>query len=502
MDAFRRLTLLVLVTGFVLAAGVQAQVDLALFTPVSGSISAGDSETWTFNAADGAMLSFVVEATSGDLDPVLTIASSSGSFTITNDDFAYPDSRDALIEGMTVPSTGSYTATVSGFDDTSGDYQLTMLAGFSDLVYHEDFEDETRWQAINDDAGIIFGDNRMALVVSGEQPRAVMAYERDTAQDSYTVRVHIPEITGPSDWRVGIAARYQDDGSYYLYALNHRGEWRFSLNTDDGEQIIRDWSTHPAIAPGAIEFDLSLMVNNTVFEFFYNDQLIGRLNDSSLTEAGQIGLVAETSPTQSNEVIARFGDLTVTAPHGDLVPEQLISGDSTASIQALQRHRLIPTTGEIGLVIPESFITFNRPGVNTLTLGGSQTFSRFAIGTTVTAEVSLPDAPAGCGLMLRATDENDYLLAYLDQTGAAGLSRRADDTFDPGIYREGLELDSGSHRLLVVAGETQLLYYVDGTLIGVLEAGDEAGSIGNAVVNFEPVTTSCQFNDTWVWAWD
>jgi hypothetical protein len=156
----------------------------------------------------------------------------------------------------------------------------------------------------------------------------------------------------------------------------------------------------------------------------------------------------------------------------------------------------------MGLVVPESFITYNRPGVNELALGGDQIFEQFALGTTVTWEIAQGDLPAGCGLLLRQEDATHYWLAYLDQTGAYGLSERVDDRFEPGIFGNRLNVEAGLFRLLVIASNEQLLYYVNGQLAGTLKTPPAAGGVGNAVINFEPTTTSCQFSDTWVWTWD
>jgi hypothetical protein len=56
--------------------------------------------------------------------------------------------------------------------------------------------------------------------------------------------------------------------------------------------------------------------------------------------------------------------------------------------------------------------------------------------------------------------------------------------------------------LLVILNERTLHYYVDGQYAGMLETTPTEGEIGIAVVNFEPISTSCRFNNIWVWRWD
>jgi hypothetical protein len=315
--------------------------------------------------------------------------------------------------------------------------------------------------------------------------------------------VEIPELAGAQGWQTGLLARWQDPENYYLYSLNERGQWRFSVRSDGEERVIRDWSEHPAIVAGQTAFSLGLLANGVGFDFFYNGQPVGRLSDQTISEPGKVALMVETAGALDNEVTAQFQTLTITTPLEDgLIPQQIMSGGSSVMMQELQRRRLVPTSGEMGLVVPESFVTYNRPGVNVLPLGGSQTYSTFALGTTVNWEIATPDLPAGCGLILRTSGETDYLLAYFDQNGAYGLSQRQGDQFEPGIFGEGLAVSGGPQRLLVIGNETQLVYYINGQLVGTLDSPIVEGGIGNAAVNFESTTTSCQFSDTWVWAWE
>src|SRR3954467_7410968 len=104
---------------------------LTITSPVDGQIGSGSSQTWTFGAVEGEVLSFVVHTTSGNLDPQFTISNSKGEPFLSNDDYAYPDNQDALLEAITMPRTDTYRLTVAGIGTTLGSYTLTMLSGFS-----------------------------------------------------------------------------------------------------------------------------------------------------------------------------------------------------------------------------------------------------------------------------------------------------------------------------------------------------------------------------------
>ena len=133
-------------------------------------------------------------------------------------------------------------------------------------------------------------------------------------------------------------------------------------------------------------------------------------------------------------------------------------------------------------------------------LGRGVTYQNFAIGATVAWQAAA--GTTGCGLILRATDDSRYTLAYIDQMGGYGLSQRTDDSFAPGIFGETANFEAGSHHLLVIARRDILYYYVDGQYKGTLENSAIDGMIGEAVVNFEPISTSCTFTETWLWRWD
>lgn len=154
----------------------------------------------------------------------------------------------------------------------------------------------------------------------------------------------------------------------------------------------------------------------------------------------------------------------------------------------------------MALTVNESFVESRRPGVERLMLGRGVTYQNFAIGATVSWQAA--EGITGCGLVVRGVDDTHFTLAYLDQNGGYGLSQRTDDAFAPGIFGESPQFAAGTHHLLLIARGNIMYYYVDGLYKGTLENTAVEGTIGEAVVNFEPISTSCTFTDTWLWRWD
>jgi hypothetical protein len=504
MDALKiSLKLFVPVTLLLtLGAPARAQTStLVPYVPIEGALN-GDAQSWTFSGRTGEPLSFMVEAISGDLDPVLTISDQTGNRLITNDDYNYPDSRDSLLEAITIPELGTYTATVSAFGETSGDFKLTMQPGYGSLGYEDTF-DTSNWSPV-DAATSVSQNESFTLNLQQDHLIGTAVDNSADALDDFHAEVSLSNVIG-SNWVVGITARQQGANNYYLFGVNHRGEWRFSVHTPDGDRVIRDWLRHPAIRAGETRFTLRLMAAGSSFDFFYNNNIVGRISDSTLTEPGRVGLAVGTTSIAS-VTSAQFDDLIVTVPvqinGAGVTAQQLMIADGLWMVQELQRRRLIPGEGDMVLNVAESFAEYARPGVNVLPLASGSTFNNLVLGATVYPDITA-DTATGCGLVFRSEDATHYTLAYVDGTGAYGLSQRNGETFGPGIYGENPLLASrDSHHLLVIANGNTLLYYIDGNYAGTLDNPAVDGSIGEAVVNFEPLYSSCHFVNTWLWRWD
>jgi len=508
MDAYQLMTkpawLVLAMLLFYAPAQAQEAATLALFSPVNGNIENGAPQDWTFTAASDAVVSFRVEATSGELDPVLEIVNGSGDVLIRNDDYNYPDSPDALLEAITIPRTDTYTARVSGFNGSSGEYTLTMLAGFGDVGASENFNAASNWRAQGEALDINIADGNMLLAIAGVQQTGI-AVNRDMAnlRDFYA-QVSVSIVESQSGWIVGLTARHQGADYYYLLTINDQGEWRFAVHTPDGERVLRDWVAHPAIVPGRTEFTLGLMAQSGGYDFFYNGQLFGQVADRMLEDPGRVGLVVASTDSLTGTTVAQFDDLTITVPvriNGEMViPQQLIMNPPQAMVRELEHRHLIPAGGEMVLTVEESFVESSLPGVHPFMLGRGTTYTNFALSTTVSWQM-LGEGAAGCGLIFRSADESNFALAYVDQTGGYGLSQREADAFLPGIFGENGAWEGQPRHLLVIANRDTIYYYIDGLYAGTVENTIVEGAVGNAVVNFDPISTSCQFDNTWVWRW-
>lgn len=489
-------------------AQAQTPATLTPLIPVEGTLEAEAAQSWQFNAGEGQMISLLVEGLSDSLDPVLTIENSTGQELIRNDDAAYPTSKDAILEGITIPRRDVYTVTLRGFAGTAGAYRLTLLPGYGDLAIVDAFGVTGDWQPLAGALQLMLGSGQMQLDVEGVNEIGLAVNPGYRPTGDFYVQAQVTEITGRNGWQVGLVFNVQDATNYYLLMLNHQGFWRIVHNTAEGTRLIRDWSTHPAIRPGETAFMLGLLVRDAVFDVFYNDQYVGQAvdaeADTAAAQAGQIGMMVGAANAIGSTTSARIAEFVVTKPlqidGNPLIPSQLLLGNAMATIQELERRRLVPPAGELILTVPESTVTSVRPGVTRILLARGQTYENFAFGTEVSWQI-IGDGESGCGLIFRNVDDNNYSVAYLDQTGGYGLSQRQADRFLPGIFGD-TELGTGRYHLLVIAADDLLRFYVNGRYAGTAQYAPVAGEVGIAVVNFDPLEVNCQFNDMWLWRWN
>ena len=287
--------------------------------------------------------------------------------------------------------------------------------------------------------------------------------------------------------------------------MDNQGRWQFLVNTVDGVRVLRERAPHPAIGPGEEPSSIGMVHYGDAIEFFYNRRSLGRITEGIPGTSGDIGLYAGSGSAGGGQVTAWFNNLRLTVPAGVstgvLLPSHLPGRDHHAILRQLQRRRLVPALGQLALNVTDSYVISNRAGVSTLRLGGTRQFSRFALGTSFEMKPSSWDLAAGCGLVLEKEGEETYTLAWLDQTGSAGLSRRVGDSFAPGPVRSDVNYGQAPHQLLVVADGENIYFYADQQLVGQQPAYQPGGTIGNAALSFVNMSTNCRFEDTWLWSW-
>lgn len=486
-------------------ASVQAQAtSLEPGVPVEGR-AGEDASVWQFVGQTGALLSFLAEPLESDLDPVLTIRASNGDVLISNDDYDYPNTRAALIEGFSVPRPGNYTVTVSGHAGTQGAYRLTMMPGYSTVQYNENFNGNSAWSipasAVSFARSEVLN-GQFILDVEGVN-QFTNAIGGVSLPQNFFARTLITQASGRNGWIAGLAFRMQGADRYYALEVNQRGFWRVIAQNGETTTTLREWSSHPGIPGAPASFSLGVLGMDNSYEFFFNDIALGSIVAEALTR-GELGLRAGTTNAIGSNASIRFDDVWVTQPRQVssqvLFPYSLVPGNRNDIIRDLQRRLVIPGRGELFFTLSDSAVRNNAAGVWRFPLARGESFGNFAMGATFTWQVNGP-GPGGCGLIVRENNaENSYVLAFADNGGGMGLAIRVEDEFLNTLYQEQA-VPTGSISIVVVGLGDIVHLWVQNQYVGFVSVPNPSGTINTAIVNYEPQLTECSYRDIWLWRW-
>ncbi len=497
------MVLLINILGLQIIA-TQAQT-LSINTTTDGTLATNEQDTYTFIAREGQILSFVARS-SDDLDVMIMIEDLNGRTLLSNDDYDSASSRDAIIEGFVAPYTGSYSVIVAGYGTTTGNYTIDMLAGYSTLTVQIPFDEDSGWEAVGLDLvdlpslNIV---NGTANLIQGGIDRVGLGIGLSPNTDIYYVQATIDSISDTAGWRTGIVFGYQDQQNFYRMTVNYRGAWRIVALKNGEETVLRDWNVHPAIIPDTRTFSLGILVNTSSFDVFYNEQYIGSTSDDTF-QSGQVGIVAETVNAIGSEVTIRFDTITITAPtfidNDPIFPTSLIANGTNSTIRELQQRLLIPPNGDVAYTLSESFAQNNQEGVSRFAIGDGRTNTNFALGARVSWVATNADLN-GCGFVVRDDGNENYIFAYIDSEGGFGISERSGNEFIQNNYNTRIDLQRPPYDIVLIVRDDVIHYYVNNRHAISMTVGVREGVIAEAVVNFVPVNTNCQFNNVWVWEW-
>lgn len=487
------------------AALVQAQETLIPNQTVTGVVPENGVSSWRFQAYIGGVMSFLVEGIDG-FDPILTLSDANGRELTGNDDFDYPDSTNALLEAVTLTRTSVYVVTISGYGGSGGSYRLTMMPGYTRSL---PISAEDRWQSANPALTVETGTDGMRMALQNVTATTALAYNTSLAPlADFYLQARVQSVANNDGWIVAAALR-RTGNTYYLLEFNHLGRWRFSAVSNGTPRVVRDWTPHPNIVAGTTQFTFGVMARGAGFDVFYNGGFVGGVSDTSISDAGAVGLGIGTTSTLISSTRAQFADLLITVPYHDdgatIIPQRVIVSDAANMSLALQRTHMVNPIGELALTVPAVTVEYARAGINRQMVGQGTTYGSFALGVQVTLQQGNLGV-GGCGLVVRSRGDTDYTLIYFDSSGGFGVSQRAVDRFLPGLFGSEPRFatapgTTGRHHMLVIADRETMYYYLDGYLVGTVANPPQIGEIGAAVVNFDSTITTCSFADLWLWRW-
>ncbi|MFZ4826536.1 MAG: hypothetical protein ACOYLB_04205 [Phototrophicaceae bacterium] len=467
------------------------------FSSVTRFLEAGQKATWLFSAVEGDVISLVLTSTD-TLDPVLVLLSPTGARLYEVDDYT-DENKNAVIEAFTIPFSGTYSIEVSGFEQSSGTYNLALYRGYAEGYRLNNLVDGEVWQSLTPNASAFTVENQSLTLIQTE-PQASLTVMSETVEALSTFYAHASLTVTQAqttDWVIGMGLIATDGTHDLTFQVNRLGQWRILNPTGDH---TTDWVEHPALRKDFPQSDLAILVQQGNVEFFYNGSRVTQLVDAiTVAVKPTLHLSSNSDPL----VAVAVDEFAMTVPllvKGErMIPRYLIISDPVIVAKTLERQGLIAPNGTLLLQVPESSAQAIAPGVSLLPLGRGSSYDRFILNTTVSINVTA-DSIAGCGVFARGQDETQYVLAYIDQTGAVGLAERMGMEFLTGVFLERFSPPNTKHTLTLIANDERILMYVTGRYMGNIPHEAIAGNIGNAVVNFGENSTSCLFENTWLWS--
>ena len=473
---------------------------------VEAALLPDETDRYQLRVLELTLISFHLEALDSTLDPVIEVYDSSGGLVIRNDDAAYPDRLDGVIQAFVIPRTGTYTVEVSGFGGTSGSYRLRALPGYDTLALQDTMMVPSDWEVVFSEAEITRpSGGALALKMEGLSKSASLLGRHFPSERDFYFEVAFDDVVSATNWQVGILFRYISPELHYRLLLNKQGYWRMERVDGGDAAAVRNWRTHPAIAPGETDFRLGVLASGQLFHVVYKGQVVGTVTDDRIEAAGGVGITTTTANAIGSRLSFAVTEATMTLPtrvDGNLLfPQRAAASNYTAMASLLARQQVIPATGEAKLTLPQSTVRDVPPGVTRFPVASGIAFAEFVIGTAVSYEMRAA-GDGGCGIIFHYADDENYTLAYINAAGGYGVSRRQGDAFLPGIYgSRPAPAQSGQRLLIIVYGE-MLHYFIDDLHAGTMPYQPVSGELGTAVVNFEEVDTTCIFEDLWLWSLD
>jgi len=474
---------------------------------IESTISGDGVQTYQLTALETSIISIRAEALDASFDPIIQISDSSGNVIISNDDYDYPNSRDAIIQALVIPRTGTYNIQVSGFGDTSGDYRLSILPGYDTLIVNDVATSQDNWQSSNNNLMSTTPiDDRLRVEIEGiSSTNNLIATDLPTGIDYYYA-VTFADISASTNWQVGIVFRYINPTLFYRLILNDQGFWQLEWVNGEDITIVQSWSTHPGIVAGATEFTIGVLISGTKFDIVYNDQLIATVYDANINQPGNVGVTAITANAVGSRVAFSIKKITMTTPtlvNNQLsFPELLVASNYTSLAHTLERQKVIPVGGGIKLTAPQSVIRNVDPGVSRFSVASGIEFSEFVMGGTLSWDI-IGEGIGGCGITFNTIDDTNYTLAYINIAGEYGISKREGDSFTEGIYASDLvTANRPSHNFILIVYNNIIHYYINNQHVGTMSYTPVLGEVRTAVVNFDGVDTTCTIDNLWLWSLD
>lgn len=485
---------------------------LEFFVPVSGTLNdATPAEEWTFTGQSDQVISLIVTAISGDLDPILSLVGPDGALIGENDDL---DSlvRDAGLEAITLPAAGEYTVRVARYEDaagehiTTGQYQLDFTPGFARLALHASFDEgDLSWVTPLGDP-VPLAQGRLQLRAAAADS-TLTGFPQDAPQFEELYMQAVARLYGNVPYaEAGLVIRATGPGlaRSYQFKVNTRSQWRVLAQDESGTYALRTWTPNIALDTANGVWTLAVLERAGEFSFYANGVLLGMVADSRLSAPGTVGVLVGAEADQTALPTVLYDDVMVTTRLGTTyrgLPLALATWDSPdpgVIINELAQSGQVSPVFERDLFLTEK--TLMLPAQDALIeLIGSELalYNDFVLNATVSTVTE--GQSVGCGVVYRWQNDRDLSMVFVDTAGGWGLVQSREGQIVHNVYDLSDMVQEPSNKLLIIAQGSRVALYVNGALVTQEEVLPDAGRVGVALLNYENVRTDCFWSSIWVW---
>ena len=128
-----------------------------------------------------------------------------------------------------------------------------------------------------------------ALDMTGQGASAAIIGRHFPQRRDFYFEAEFDYVSAVNNWQVGLVFGYRSPQDYQRALLSKAGYWRLDTMTAGGFEVIRDWTTHPAIEPGQDAFRLGVLVAGQHIDVVYNRQVVGSVWDERGPRSGRGG---------------------------------------------------------------------------------------------------------------------------------------------------------------------------------------------------------------------
>ncbi|MBN1679805.1 MAG: hypothetical protein JW966_05905 [Anaerolineae bacterium] len=322
------LLLVLLISMFAVPAGSQAAPlaqntggKVTFFNSVTGALDATTPAiTFTFDLLENTIFSVSTWNRSDNLAVDIAVYGPGGE--PMGEAFAVDDSSLVTgVEAVLAPVTGEYSATVTRAGDTSGEFGLFLLPGYSFWDKWDIFEGEADDLSLTWDPSVAqysssaLENGTMVIEVFEQDTLSFIQPSDDLTWSDIYIQADIQIQGSPTYFEYGFLLGMQPDvQEFYAITFSSEGDW--SLSYYSGEwTTIQPWTKSPLVDPANITPTVGILLHDHTFRAYIDNQFVGEITDADAhpTE-GSIALVGATTREQTDTLTLAYDNLIITAP--------------------------------------------------------------------------------------------------------------------------------------------------------------------------------------------